>query len=337
MQTLLAKGADAVIAEEFTGAEGEVLIALADAGPGRNILPQGTDVSAGRAIIAQGTVLRPAQVGLLAAAGYARLDVVRRPRVGIIATGDEIVAPGGELRTGQVYASNLATMAAWCARFGMPTELGVARDDSEAIRQQLIKALQVCDAIVTTGGAWRGERDLVAGTLEHLGWRKLYHHVKMGPGKAVGFGLWEGKPVFCLPGGPPSSQMAFLQLALPALLKLAGYHSPGLPWLTVELVEDVAGQSDWTQFIEGQVAATATGMQFRPCKLASRLQSMADAEGLISIPEGTACIRRGTKVPALILPDALPSGIPSAWPLGQAAANTLEGAAQTATLRHAHG
>jgi molybdopterin molybdotransferase len=321
-------GADAVLAEECAGSAGGVLTALADAGPGRNILRKGTDVAAGQGIIARGTVLRPAQVGLLAAAGYARLDVVRRPRVGIIATGDEIVAPGGELRAGLVYASNLTTMAAWCGHFGMQTELAVVRDDRQAIEQQLIEALQRCDAIVTSGGAWRGERDLVAGVLDHLGWRKLYHHVKIGPGKAVGCGIWTGKPVFCLPGGPPSSQMAFLQLALPALLKLAGHRAPGLPWLTAELAEDVTGQSDWTQFIEGQVTATPQGMQFRPRKAASRLQSMADADGLIMIPEGIACIHRGTEVPVQLLPHVLPSGAPPGWPIRQAVADAAEWAAR---------
>lgn len=298
-------GADAVLAEEFAAVDGDAVIALAGAEPGRNILRQGTDVTAGRQIIAAGTVLRPAQVGLLAAAGYARLDVVRRPRVAIISVGDELVAPDGELRPGMVYASNQATMAAWCAHFGMRTEVAVVGDDGPAIERQLLEARRVCDAVITTGGAWGSERDLVVAALEHLGWRKLYHHVKLGPGKAVACGVWEGKPVFCLPGGPPSSQMAFLQLALPALLKLAGHPQPGLPWLVAELAEDVTGQMDWTQFVEGRLEAGAAGMRFHPRKLASRLQSMADAEGFVMIPSGTAAIRSGTSVPVQILPDVL--------------------------------
>ena len=82
--------------------------------------------------------------------------------------------------------------------------------------------------VLTSGGAWSGERDLVVRLLDQLGWRKVYHRVKMGPGKAVGFGLLKDIPVFCLPGGPPSNQMAFLQLALPGLLRLGGHGRPGL-------------------------------------------------------------------------------------------------------------
>jgi molybdopterin-guanine dinucleotide biosynthesis protein MobB len=181
----------------------------------------------------------------------------------------------------------------------------VVGDDGLAIEQQLLAAQRSCDAVITTGGAWGSERDLVVTVLERLGWRKLYHHVKLGPGKAAGCGLWEGKLAFCLPGGPPSSQMAFLQLALPALLKLAGHRQPQLPWLMAELSEDVTGQPDWTQFIEGRLEAGATGMRFHPRKMASRLQSMADAEGLVMIPSGTAAIRGGTSVPIQILPDVL--------------------------------
>lgn len=303
------RGADAVLAEEFARVEGDTVVALAEAGAGRNILRRGTDLAAGRPILAAGAPLRPAQVGLLAAAGYARADVVRRPRVAVISIGDELVAPGGELQPGMVYASNQTTIAAWCAYFGMATVVAAADDDRLAIERQLVEAQKSCDAIITSGGAWGSERDLVVAVLERLGWRKLYHRVRLGPGKGVGFGLWEGKPVFCLPGGPPSCQTAFLQLALPALLKLAGYRHPQLPWLMAELGEDVAGQADWTQFIEGRVVSTARGMRFQPRKLASRLQSMADAEALVMIPEGAALISRGTLVPIQVLPDALPSGL----------------------------
>ncbi len=309
-------GADAVLAEEYARHEGDTVLALADARPGRNILPRGTDISTGQQILAAGTVIRPAQVGLLAAAGHARLDVVRQPQVGLIAIGDELAAPGVELAEGMVYASNLATMAAWCTEFGMQIEVALVGDDPETIEQHLVAAQATCDAIITMGGAWRGERDFITATLDRLGWRKLYRHVKLGPGKAVSCGLWDGKPVFSLPGGPPSSQVAFLQLALPALLKLAGRRHPHLPWLMAELSEDVAAQADWTQVIEGRVAATATGMQFHPRKLASRLQSMADAEGLVMIPTGTSVIPRGTIVPVQILPNALPTG---PWPTALAA------------------
>ncbi|MBM4466959.1 MAG: molybdopterin molybdotransferase MoeA, partial [Chloroflexi bacterium] len=198
------EGAEAVVSEEFAGDDGYLVTVTNHAEPGRNILRQGSDVREGQFLISAGTVLRPAQVGLLAAAGHSEIPVIRQPKVAIIATGDEVLAPGEELRAGKLFASNLVTLAAWCSLYGLSTTASVVRDDAEAIRSRLLEAIATSDAIVTSGGAWKGELDLVVGVLDELGWQKIYHRVKIGPGKAVGFGLWQGKLVFCLPGGPPS-------------------------------------------------------------------------------------------------------------------------------------
>jgi len=295
------KGAEAVVSEEFAGDDGYLVTVTNHAEPGRNILRQGSDVLGGQFLISAGTVLRPAQVGLLAAAGHSEIPVIRQPRVAIIATGDEVLAPGEELRAGKLFASNLVTLAAWCSLYGLSTTTKVVKDDAGAIRSRLFEAIAASDAIVTSGGAWKGERDLVIGLLDELGWQKIYHRVKIGPGKAVGFGLWQGKPVFCLPGGPPSNLMAFLQLGLPGLLRLAGHKQPGLPEMVVRLAEGVAGQRDWTQFIEGRLQRVGEELLFYPFKLTSRLQSMASAEGLLAIPEGTAVIPKGTMVRVQVL------------------------------------
>ena len=298
-------GAEAVVSGEFAGNDGAWVTVTADAEPGRNILRRGTDVTRGQVVAAAGTRLRPAQVGLLAAAGHGRAPVVRRPKVAIIATGDEVIAPGKALGTGQLYASNLVTLAAWCAHYGFETAVSVVPDEAAAIERRLTGALDECDAVITSGGAWTGERDLVVHLLDQSLWRKVYHKVKLGPGKAVAFGMAGSKPVFCLPGGPPSNQMAFLQLALPGLLRLAGYRRPRLPEVVATLAETVEGQVDWTQFVGGRLERTSSGDLFHPVKLASRLQSMALAEALLAIPEGTGRIPQGARVRVQLLPGVL--------------------------------
>ncbi len=305
---MLPRGADGVVPEELTEDEGATIRILAEAGPGRNILRRGADVKTGDRLLEAGMILRPAHIGLLAAAGHAKLPVVRKPRVGIIATGDEIVLPGGELHEGEIYASNMSTLAAWCAQYGFPTRVALAADDPGAIQREVERSLKENDLVLTIGGAWRSTRDLMSSVFDRLNWGRQYHHVRMGPGKAVGFGLWRGKPVFCLPGGPPSSQMAFLQLALPALLKLAGLDDAGLPTVVAQLAHDVSGQVDWTHFIEGYLCETPSGMQFHPRKLASRLRSMAEADGFVKVPEGVGTIRAGRLVSVQCLPGALPLG-----------------------------
>lgn len=291
------EGADAVVAEEFTSTrEGRVLV-LSQADPGRNVLPKGTDNRVGQRLVSAGTVLRrPTQIGLLASAGHSHVPVFRQPRVAIIATGDEVIAPGQILSKGKIYASNLVTLAAWCSLQGFDCDVWVVKDDAEAIRHRLLQAVSANDAILTSGGAWRGDHDLVAKLLDQLGWRKIYHRIRMGPGKAVGFGLWQGKPVFCLPGGPPSNQMAFIQLALPGLQKLAGYASPGLSRVKAKLAQSISGQEDWTQFLEGRFEFAKGCLLFRPAKILSRLQTLADTEGVAMIPEGTTHIQAGSMV-----------------------------------------
>jgi molybdopterin molybdotransferase len=313
-------GADAVLAEEFTQVEGVRVFALAPAEAGRNILPRGCDLHIGQRLVLAGDILHPAQVALAAAGGHTHLPVARRPRIGILATGDEVVPPGEPLTdqmqsAGMLYASNLVNLAAWCAAFGWPVSTALAPDEPASQQRQLSEFLNTQDALLTSGGSWSGDRDLVVRMLDALGWEKVYHRVRIGPGKGVGFGLWHGKadtscrPVFCLPGGPPSNYMAFLHLALPGLMRLAGYRKPGLTQVSARLEQDVSGQVDWTQFIMGRLACDGEGRIFYPQQVSqhsksSRLMAMAEANGALAIPEGTSHIPAGTTVPVyqLVVP-----------------------------------
>jgi len=290
------EGATSVVAEEFTRREGDTILIWADSHEGRNILQRGSDVCKGQRLLDAGEVLQPERIGLLAAAGVDHVEVRKRPHVGVVATGDEVIAPGRTPHDGQLFASNLVALAAWCRRFGMRVETQVAKDDAHAIAAALQVALRGNDALLTSGGAWKGDRDLVVHVLDQLGWTKVYHRVKIGPGKAVGFGMLGRKPVFCLPGGPPSNQMAFLQLALPGLLALSGRRVPELPRLPAQLSKEVHGQVDWTQFIYGRLERTEDFMIFHPLKMPSRLQMMAHADAILCIPEGVETIPAGAAV-----------------------------------------
>jgi molybdopterin molybdotransferase len=296
--------ADTVVAEEFTQLAGDALHVTNDAHPGRNILRRGSDVRCEELLVEREQPLDPPAIGLLAAAGYQFLPVTRLPRVAILATGDEVVAPGEPLQAGKLYASNLVTLAAWSARYGFAVETFVARDDETLIREKLLICLQDCDVVLTSGGAWSGERDLVVRLLDELGWEKIYHRVRIGPGKAVAFGLYAGKPVFCLPGGPPSNHMAFLQLALPGLRKMSGARDAGLPVRRMRLAESVNGQSDWTQFVHGRLEKTSDLPLFYPLKQPSRLQMLSSAEAIVKIPEGQALIEQGQVVEGQLLKGA---------------------------------
>jgi molybdopterin molybdotransferase len=181
-------------------------------------------------------------------------------------------------------------------------ETSVVKDDARLIRERLLTSLRTFDAVITSGGAWRSERDMVVRMLDELKWHKLYHRVRMGPGKAVAFGIYEGKkPVFCLSGGPPSNHMAFLQLALPGLQLLSGKTKAGLPVRKVRLAEPISGYIDWTQFKHGKLEAGDDLPAFYPLNPPSRLQMMAASDAIVRIPEGISRLEKGQVVQVQIL------------------------------------
>ena len=146
---------------------------------------------------------------------------------------------------------------------------------------------------LTSGGAWGSERDLILGVVADLNWQGIYHRVRMGPGKPVGFGLLADKPFFCLPGGPSSNEMAFLQLGLPALLKMRGEAPVAFPTIPANLTQAVTGNKGWTDFIHAGLEKRTDGLLVHPARLKSALQSMAQKEALIIIPEDRQEIAAG--------------------------------------------
>ena len=218
----LPNGSDAVISEEYCRRDGNQLFCLNTAGPGRNILPCGADIHRGDSVLTGGRKISPPAVGLLAAAGHSEVSAYRTPRVAVIASGDEVVAPGTTLLPGQLYASNMMEIRSWLKVFGIDCKIEIVSDHESEIEAAIGRHIERCDVFLTSGGAWGSEKDLMLKVVEKLGWQGIYHRVRMSPGKPVGFGLLDKRPFFILPGGPPSNEMAFLQLALPAVMKMMG-------------------------------------------------------------------------------------------------------------------
>ncbi|MGD8984317.1 MAG: molybdopterin molybdotransferase MoeA [Desulfobacteraceae bacterium] len=295
------KGANAVISREFCRRGDDEICCFNTAEPGRNIFRKGGDIRVGETIASKDEVLSPALIGLLASAGLKKIRVYKSPHVAVIATGDEVVAPGAPLPEGKLYASNMVEICSWLSLFGLSFRTELAPDSREEIASTIIEHLPHVDAFITSGGAWGSERDLIIKVLESLNWRGVYHRVRMGPGKAVGFGFLEKKPFFCLPGGPPSSEMAFLQLALPGLLAMEGYRHPLFLSVAARLTETVRGDKDWTQFVHARIEGGKDAIMVHPVKQKSRLQSMARKDALIVIPEGCEALPRGEVIHVQLL------------------------------------
>lgn len=297
----LPEGAEAVVAQEFTREDGDRVLIMADAEPGRNVLVRGTDVAEGEKIVIRGDMLRAGHAGLIAAAGIDTVKVYKLPRVAIIATGDEILAPGEPFRSGALFASNLVTLSGFLRVRGIDVVTKVIKDQPDLIRQAVDALLRECDALLTIGGAWEGDKDYSLGVLDELGWEPFFHRVRIGPGKAIAFGLLQGKPVFCLPGGPPSNEMAFLQIAFPAILAMSGYPPEPLTTIKALLTEEVGGQKSWTQFIYAELSEKDGNRTVTPLVSKSRLKNMAGATALIKIPEGERVLLKDSMIDVQVL------------------------------------
>jgi len=295
------QGANTVVAEEFTQEESGWVAFLRDAAPQQNILSRGSDVTKGNPLACRGDVLTPAMTGLLAAGGIHTVRAHPLPQVGIVSTGDEVVAPGHALKPGQLYASNLVTLLSWLRHFRIEAEATVVPDREDRLRMTMEAMLKKVDALLTSGGAWKSERDLTARTVAKMGGETIFHRVRLGPGKAVGLMVVAGKPVFCLPGGPPSNEMAFLQIALPGLLRMAGRQPIPFESRTARLSAPVAGDSAWTQFLQARLEQDQGQWLAHPLRMRSRLQSQAGAEALIKIPEGVERLDQGEEAEIQVL------------------------------------
>lgn len=294
-------GADAVVAEEFAKKGEHDVLVEASAAP-QNILARGSDVAMGKRILRAGQQISPVVAGLLAAAGHSIVPVFRNPVVGLIGTGDEIVEPGKTLTEGKLYASNIMTLAGWCNRYQMKTRMRVEKDDRDAIFNAIKVLSEETDVVITSGGAWTGDHDIVADVLDDLGWREVFHRIRMGPGKAVGFGMLENKPVFMLAGGPSSNLVGFLQIALPGILALSGHANPGLPRVNARLAGDLKGSElDWVDFFFGVLEFNDGLPNFYPMEKRSPLVSLAKATAIASIPEGQDCLLEGSIITVQLL------------------------------------
>lgn len=290
------RGAESVLSEEFTDREDDHILAKANSHKGRNILYKGVDVKKGEILAGEGQRLTPGIISLLAAGGIFEVSVYRKPRVGLLATGSEVLLPGSALEKGKLYASNIALQNAWLTSIGLETEISISEDDYKSVEMKAAGLLKQSNILLTSGGAWKSDRDLIAEVMSDMGAEIIFHRVRMGPGKAVGMAIFNDKPVFFLPGGPTSNEMAFIMIALPAIMKMAGLRSSPYMFMKGKLAEEIRGQTDWTQLVECTIEFKNSDIILHPVKMKSRLASMARSQAIVMIPEGIEHITAGNDV-----------------------------------------
>lgn len=309
-------GADAVIPFEQTAEANDRVHLLSIVGPGDNIRAIGQDIAAGETVLKKGSVLGPAEIGLLAMLGHSQVPVHPRPRVSVMATGDELIPIHAIPRLGQIRNSNapaIATALRVCGFDAVALPQTVV-DDAAALERAIVEALSDSDMLITSGGVSMGTRDLVKSVLARLG-EILVGRVAIKPGKPLTFAMIHGKPVFGLPGNPVSSLVCFEQFIRPALRRMSGLRLLGRPCVDVRLEQGLRHDPDRTEFQRAIVERDPDGFTARGNgpQGSSRLKSLSGANALFVLPAGTGDYPAGSRVMALLInqPEAsedLPTG-----------------------------
>jgi molybdenum cofactor synthesis domain-containing protein len=285
-------GADAIVMVEDTSSDagdgGFVAVSRA-ARAGDHVRQAGGDLEVGDPAIAAGSVLGPAHLGVVASLGHPTVTVVRRPRVAVMSTGDELVPPGQPLAIGQIRDSNGPMLMALVAQAGCePIDFGIGVDDEAVITERLEKAAATCDAMVTSGGVSMGDYDIVKKVLSRIA-EMHWWQVAIRPAKPLAFGMINGVPIFGLPGNPVSSHVSFELFARPALLQMAGHALRFRPVTPAVAEHDMRRRVDGKLHLDrvtlrrksGQLIAASAGGQ-----ASNVLSAMALSDGLALLPDG---------------------------------------------------
>lgn len=248
------EGADTVVMFEKTSFTTDTVTLFAPLHQGDNIVRAGEDVLAGTVLAPKGTVIDPGVAGSLAAQGIVKPQVYRKPKIGLLSTGTELVEPNQTPAPGKIRNSNRYMLEAALKKWGFePLYLGCAGDDEEEIAALLQTGLESCDALISTGGVSVGDYDFTTAALERIGSEILFQGVDMKPGMACAYALCQGKLLCALSGNPASSLTNFYTVALPALKKLAGYRDPLPQEISLRTADRFKKKSPKTRFLRGKL------------------------------------------------------------------------------------
>jgi len=279
------EGADAVVPAEFAEEARGLVRVAGSVSPGRHVGRAGEDLGEGDLVLEEGRLLRPQDLGILAAAGVDAVPVAPRPRAALVATGNEIVRPGARLGPFQVHDADSPMLVGLLGRWGgRAGAISLQPDEAPRLRRALGRAVRAAgvDLVLVTGGSSVGAEDLVPGLLAEAG-RIVFHGVALRPAGPVAFGVVEGKPVFALPGNPVSCLCAFDLLVGPCLRRLQGvppvepYRRARLP--LARRLASVAGRADYAR-----VAVTERGLEPVSVSGASVLSTAVRADGWVLVP-----------------------------------------------------
>jgi len=295
----LPEGADAVVMLEYTKKFEDKIELATSVTPGRNVSKMGEDVTEGMVAITAGARLTPHHLGLLAALSESNVNVVRKPKVAILATGSELIELGHKLEPGKIVETNRLVFSSMCMELGAePLDLGIANDDLMEISAKIQEGLEEADAVITTGGTSVGYPDLVPLAVNQIGKPGvIIHGVAIRPGMPTALAILNGKPVFVLSGNPVAATVGFEAFTRPTLLKLLGINEIR-PAIEAKLTRRVAGVLGRRVFLRVRVFERNGGFFAEPVRVtwSGVLTTMTKANGYVIIPENREGVDEGESV-----------------------------------------
>ena len=320
---MLPKGADAVVMMEYTQTvhrgkgggpsapttdEIEIFRAVAN---GENVIRVGEDVAKDALIKPKGSPIRPAEVGGLMALGFTQVEVVQRPRIGIISSGDEVVTPEERPQPGQVRDINSYTLSTLVEKYGgEPVVYGIVADSMDAMKKAISRALSECEMVLITAGSSASARDMTAAAIDELGKPGvLVHGVNTRPGKPTTLGVCDGKAVIGLPGNPVSALVNGYVFVAPLVRRLLGQSAEELrPSVSAKLMVNIpsqAGREDWIPiYITTKDTKKHEGEIFEANPIFGKsnlIFTMVSADGLLKIPPDATGLSAGEMVEVVLI------------------------------------
>jgi molybdopterin molybdotransferase len=284
--SLLPEGLDAVAGNEIVEELGEDVMVREPVSAGQGMRRKADEFRVGEAVAERGVALTPGWISFLIAAGWSEVKAVTLPRARVIAVGDEILPPGRALSPGEVYPSAASGIVAWLRMIGVTdVRLNLVADDQLDIQEAVPRAHQA-DVIITLGGTGMSERDVVISALTELGVEFQFRGITARPGHYSAFGLKDGAPVICLPGGPSGAEMMFQLLVRRAVYALMGMPGRGLPAQWAELASDVKAGANADRL--ARVRLESGGGSFKAVPLPEKgiHRGIAEADGILRVRAG---------------------------------------------------
>jgi molybdopterin molybdotransferase len=298
---MIPKGCNCVIRQEDTDGGEDSVSLYKRVGPHENYCFAGEDYKEGELLLPAFARIDPAAMSVIAGAGMARVNVIRRPRASVISTGDELAAPGTARRNGEIYCSNNLYIEARLAEMGMAVVAShIVKDDAADLQSSLEKAAAESDLVISTGGVSVGEKDLLIPVLRAMGADILFHHVNIKPGAPAAFSIYKGARLLSLSGNPFASAASFELLAWPLLSAMTGDKTLATVRTSAELSGDFRKKGGSRRFLRGRFDGEVVHLPDSHAN--GQIKSMIGCNCLVDVPAESGGLNAGDRVSILIFP-----------------------------------